>query len=98
MEQLSKEQAMAFAKNKLYTAMTDRKKAEFQLLQDRLCMPFSVFHEAIEATLERPVYTHEFGLNREGLLDELCGEGHASTLEEIINMIPAEKQIIVAVT
>lgn len=98
MRQLSKEQAIAFAENKLYEKMTDRKKAEFQLLQDKLCMPFAVFHAAIEATLGRPVYTHEFGLNREGLLDEMCGEGSPPTFEEILKMIPADKQVIIAVT
>jgi len=98
MEQLSKEQAITFGERKAYESMTDRAKAEFQLRQDKLCMPFSVFHEAVEKTLGRPVYTHEFGLNREGLLDELCCEGTPPTLKEIIEMIPAEKLVIVKST
>lgn len=98
MEQLSKEQAIAFSERKAYEPMTDRAKAEFQLLQDKLCMPFSVFHQAVEKTLNRPVYAHELGLNREGLLDELCCEETPPTLEEIIEMLPAEKLVIVTAT
>jgi len=28
-------------------------------------------HEAVEKALGRPVYTHEFGMNRQGLKDEI---------------------------
>lgn len=94
MKQLTREQAIAFCENKLYEGMTSRQIAEFQMEQDRLCVPFDVFHEAIEKALDRPVYTHEFALNREGLLKELRGEKEPPTLEEIINLIPEDKRII----
>ncbi len=94
MKQLTKEQAIAFCENRLYEGMTARQIAEFQMEQDRLCVPFDVFHEAIEKALGRPVYTHEFGLNRDGLLKELRGEKEPPTLEEIINLIPEDKRII----
>ncbi len=58
-------------------------------------MPFDVFHEAIEKVLHRPVYTHEFGLNYVGIVLEYLGEKQPPTFEEIINMIPEEKRIIV---
>jgi hypothetical protein len=58
-------------------------------------MPFSIFHEAITKALGRPVFTHEFGLNREGLIKELFRGAPAPTLEEIINLIPEEKRIII---
>ena len=32
----------------------------FQLYEERLCMPFPLFHKAVEEALGRPVYTHEF--------------------------------------
>lgn len=38
MKQLTKEQAIAFYDNKCYEGMTDRQIAEFQLLQDKLCV------------------------------------------------------------
>lgn len=95
MKQLTKKQAIAFIKNKCYEGWSARQIAQFQLAQDRLCFPFDVFHKSIEEALGRPVYTHEFGFNREGLQKELNGEKEPPTLEDIINLIPEEKRIII---
>lgn len=92
---MTKEQAIALSESKFYENMSMREIAEFQIMEDRLCMPFDIFHEAIEKTLGRPVYTHEFGLNREGLKDELFNGKAPPTLEEIINLIPESKRVIV---
>lgn len=91
MKQLTKEQALAFAENKLYEYLTKRQIAEFQLEQDRLCMPFDVFHEAIEKTLNRPVFTHEFGLSRERLYNEVFGSRKRPELHDILKSIPQDK-------
>lgn len=48
------------------------------------------FHEAMEKTLGRPVFTHEFAF-REELRKELYGEKEPSTFEEICALIPKEK-------
>lgn len=90
MKQLTREQAIAFYNNKCYEDMNYRQMAEFQIEQDLLCMPFDLFHEAMEKTLGRPVYTHEFAF-REELKKELNGEKPAPTFEEICNLIPKEK-------
>ena len=96
MKQLTKEQAIAFVENKLYEDMTDREKAEFQIEQERLCMPFDVFHKAIEKTLGRPVFTHEFASAYvDNLKKELHGEKESPTFEEILSLIPKEKLIVV---
>lgn len=95
MKQLTKEQAIAFCENKCYEGMTSRQIAEFQMAQDRLCVPFDVFHKAIIEALGRPVFTHEFGLNYDGLRKELYGEKEPPTLEEIINLIPEDKRIVI---
>lgn len=95
MTQLTKEQAIAFYTNRCYDNMTYRQIAEFQMEQDRLCVPFDIFHKAIEKTLGRPVFTHEFALNREGLRKELYGEKEAPTFEEICGLIPKEKLILI---
>lgn len=95
MEQLTKEQAIAFCENKCYEGMTSRQIAEFQMEQDRLCMPFGVFHKAITEALGRPVFTHELGLNYDGLRKELYGEKEPLTLEEIINLIPEDKRMVI---
>ena len=61
-----------------------------------LCMPFSIFHENLEKALNRPVFTHELALNFDGIWLELIGEKDAPSMEEIINMIPKEKRLIIS--
>ena len=95
MENLTEAQAKKLFKSGWWKELTLRERATFQLYENRLCMPFDVFHEAIEKTLGRPVWTHEFGLNRQGLMDELAGNKPPPTMEEIINLIPEEKRIII---
>ena len=52
-------------------------------------MPFSVFHEAIEKTLKRPVFTHEFtSTNIPRLKSELFGLVDAPTFDRIIALLP----------
>ena len=50
-------------------------------------MPFNVFHEAIESVLARPVFTHEFGANHDGLIEELLHGGESPSLEDVIRML-----------
>lgn len=96
--QLTKEQAIELAESGAWKEMNLRQRAEFQILQNKLCMPFDVFHEAVEKTLERPVYTHEFSsLGHDGLIAELFEGKKPPTLQEIMEMIPTEKRIIVSV-
>lgn len=95
MKQLTKEEALRLAESNFWENMTPEEITEFQLFQNLLCMPFGVFHEAIEKTLKRPVFTHEFA--HANLLEkEFLGEKSAPTFEEIINLIPVEKRIILA--
>ena len=92
---LTEEQAILLAKTKFWQQMSHHQRARFQLFESRLCMPFDIFHEAIERALGRPVWTHEFGLNLRGLQEELLGEGHTPTMDEIIALIPEDKRIII---
>ena len=94
---MTKEQALELYESKFWLSMNPKEIATFQLFEDLLCMPFSVFHEAVEKTLDRPVYTHEFGLAREGLQKELLGEKTAPTLDEIVGLIPEDKRIVLKV-
>ena len=59
MKQLTRAQAMAFNDTHKWEAMDAIERSRFQLNQDRLCMPFAVFHQAITEALGRPVYVHE---------------------------------------
>jgi len=87
--------AIALAECKWWQGKTYKELANFQMNVAELTMPFDIFHEAIEKTLGRPVYTHEFGFNPEGLRAELAGEQHRPCLREIIEMIPEDKGIII---
>ena len=91
------EEARALGESGFWKELTYKDRAKFQLFEPLLCMPFGVFHEAVEKTLGRPVYTHEFGLNLEGLKRELLGEQPAPTLREIIELVPEEKRLLVVV-
>ena len=93
---MTKEQAVELYDSKFWKKMTHRDRAVFQMNEPRLCMPFEVFQEAIEKALGRPVFTHEFGLNYNGLLKELMNGAPAPSFAEIVNLIPAEKRILVA--
>jgi len=45
--------------------------AKYQIFEPTLLVEFSKFHEGIEKLIGRPVYTHELGLNVEGLRQEV---------------------------
>lgn len=96
-KQLTKEQAVEFYNSGIWKDWDDEQIVRFQLFQEKLCVDFSRFHEAIEKVLERPVFTHEFGLNYEGIVKEYLGAKKPPTFNEIVNMIPEEKRIIVGV-
>ena len=94
MEQLTEKEAIQFHNSKLWEDMSAHEKVSLQLFQELLCMPFDVFHEAIEECLGRPVFTHEFAYI-EMLRQEFLGEKESPTLEGIINLIPEEKRLLV---
>jgi hypothetical protein len=95
MKQLTEAQAINFADSKLYTDWSFKEIARFQIQQTLLCMPFDVFHEAVEKTLMRSVFTHEFGMNMEGIKQELLNGGDSPSFDDIMNMLPKEKTIFV---
>jgi len=97
MEQLTTEQAIAFAESGAWQKLDAKALALFQMEQDKLCMPFGEFHKAVEETLGRPVWTHEFGLNRDGLLAEMQGKASAPSFAEILALLPADRTMVVAV-
>jgi hypothetical protein len=94
---MTDEQVKVLYESEFWKTMSLRDIATFQLLEPKLCMPFRVFHAALEATLGRPVWTHELALNYDGLVSELMGDRPKPTFEDICNLIPAEKRIVVVV-
>lgn len=95
MKEITKEQAIELAGSNFWESMTPREIAVFQMNTKCLCMPFPVFHEALEKALERPVWTHELGMRADDIRKELNGEKGAPSFDEIVNMIPEEKRLIV---
>ncbi len=97
-KELTKEQAVALYNSGFWKTMSYEERAKFQMLQDRLCMPFGVFSEAMSKYLSRPVYTHEFtSSNHDSLMKEVFDGAPPPSLDEIINLIPKEKRIILEV-
>ena len=92
---MTKEQAIAMYDSGWWKDKTAKAIVTFQLFEERLCMPFGDFHEAVEKALGRSVWTHEFGLAADGLKKEFLGEKKPPTMEQIINLIPEAKRILV---
>jgi hypothetical protein len=59
---IGKENAIELYESKWWEGLSHREIAGVQLFVTELCCPFDVFHEAVEKSLGRPVFTHEFGM------------------------------------
>lgn len=92
---MNKQQAVKLYKTKFWKDMTDESIVRFQLFEEKLCMPFGVFHKAMEKVLKRPIWTHEFGLNHKGLKKEFLKEEEPPTMKDIIELIPEDKRMVV---
>lgn len=95
-KQVTKEQAIRIGESGVLETCSDETIVKFQLFQHLLCMDFGRFHQAVEKVLGRPVWSHEFA-NHEAIVSEYLGEKEPPTMEEIINMIPEEKRIILEI-
>ena len=92
--QMTKDEAIAFFNGDEWKDMSDYGIVALQLCQDKLCVPFSRFHEAIEKVLGRPVWTHEFAFS-DSLVAEFEGRTDKATFADVLNKIPKDKQIFV---
>jgi hypothetical protein len=96
MRQLTEKEAIALHDSKVWEEWDDEKIATFQFYQDRLCIPFDKFQGAFEKVIGRPVWTHEFtSSNRERLMAEFEGKAGHPSLEDILNLLPQDKLILV---
>lgn len=94
---IGKEKAIELFDTKWWEECSYKQIAYFQLFTAELCCPFDIFHEAVQKSLGRPVFTHEFGLNYQGICKEFLGEKEPPTMEEIISLIPEQKRIVIGV-
>lgn len=92
---MTKDQAKALYDSGFWKELSARERVEFQLFEERLCMPFDIIQEAVEATLGRSVWTHEFA-HPDNLRKEFLGDRPAPTFQDIVNLIPESKRILVA--
>ena len=94
---LTKKQAINLYDSGWWIGLSAHDIVMFQLFEEkvRICMPFKEFHKAMEEVLKRPIYTHEFGLNIKGLRKEFLGDIPMPTFQDIINLIPKEKRILI---
>jgi hypothetical protein len=92
---MTTKQAIALAASNWWVGKSARDIAMFQLHEPLLCMPFDLFHKAVEEALKRPVFTHEFGLNWDGLKKELLGEAETPSFEQILDLIPKDKRVMI---
>ncbi|GAF74934.1 unnamed protein product [marine sediment metagenome] len=86
---MTQEEAIKLGESKWWEGQTNKEIIDFQLYEERLCLPFGVYHKAVEACLQRPVYTHEFA-DTEALKRELEGKEAApqSPLESLQRVAP----------
>jgi hypothetical protein len=95
---MTKEKAIAMAESGWWKDLDSIDIVSFQLFEERLCMDFGDFQLALEDALGRPVFTHELGLNVEGIKQEFLGKKPKATFEEILNLIPEEKRVVIVAT
>jgi hypothetical protein len=94
---MTKDEAVALAETGWWKNRTPREIVSFQLFEPKLCMDFGDFQLALEKALGRPVFTHELGLNYEGIKKEFLGKAEPPTMQEILEMIPEAKRILVVI-
>lgn len=59
-----------YGQNNWWCSKDKRELGYMQLHERRLLISFSDFHEGVEKLLQRPVWTHEFGVNTKQLKKE----------------------------
>lgn len=95
-KQLTTEQAIAMADSGVWKEWTAEQVVGFQLFQENLCMDFNHFHKCVQEVFGRRVFTHEFAFHDE-LVKEYLGAKETPTFEDIINLIPKEKRLVIGV-
>lgn len=96
MTHLTKEQAIELAQTGWWKGLSAEDILMFQLFEDKLCMDWSDFKQAVEKALGRGVWTHEYGgVGWKLLQAEFLGDRPAPTWDEIMSLIPEEKRIII---
>ena len=83
---IGRENAIEIAESKAWEKWPLKERAWYQLHVKELMMPFDKFHEAVEALMDRPVWTHEFA-DMQFLIDELEGNVPKADMADIIEKL-----------
>lgn len=94
-QRLTRVQAIALYDSEFWRFLNAEERACFQLTEERLCMPFPVFHEAVEICLERPVAPGEY-LWPARLLSEIKSDAPALRIEHILEILPPGERPLLA--
>jgi hypothetical protein len=94
---IGREAAIKLAQTGWWKGKSPEQICDVQLFTEELCMPFGDFHEAVEKALGRPVFTHEFGLNYDGIVRQYLGDEAAPTMDDILALLPADKTIVLRI-
>ena len=92
---LTRQQATALYESSFWESLAYVERARFQLSEDRLCMPFDVFLDAVERSLGRAVTVGEF-LDSKSLLSEITGERRPLGIDELLELVPEKKRVLLA--
>ena len=57
---MTKDEAIALAKTNWWVNKNAAEIVKFQVNEPLLCMPFDLFHAAVEEVVEEPVFSHMF--------------------------------------
>jgi len=91
------DEALAKVDTRWWETASDREIVDFQLNEERLCMPFGEFQRAMESVLGRGVWTHEFA-NPQALRDEIDGKREPLDPIDSLAQIIGPSKVIVVVT
>ena len=91
---MTKEEAIEMGESGWWIGKSPAEIVAFQLYENKLCMPFDTYQEAIEAVLGRPVWTHEFAFP-DNLRREFEGKCDAAGMQQSLDLIPADKLVVI---
>lgn len=80
--QFTKEQAVRVANGTFWSSLSMKERAILGVYQERLCMPWSALHEAVENFVGHDVYTHQFA-NRKDIIAMLKANLEAGEFERL---------------
>lgn len=88
-EQITKEQAILINDSGAWEKLTVEERARFQIVQERLCMPFAEFHSAVSETLDAAVFNHQLATMRDELIAALLKDGDPPSVEYVLGLVDA---------